>query len=93
MPLQASSCAEMKASPGFAVQRPEPASGATSKLWSGFNDYFPANPTFFSYWMPPVHFYVFVLGSQVSTDVLNRNRCGCDLCSLLSGKQSSILIL
>lgn len=67
--------------------------GATSKLWSGSNYYFPANPTFFLYWMPPVHFYVFVLGSQVSTDVLNRNICGCDLCSLLSGKQSSILIL
>lgn len=43
--------------------------------------------------MPPIHFYIFILGSQVSTDVLNRNICESDLCSLPSGEQSSTLTL
>lgn len=90
MPARAAACAEIKASPGVAVRRPEPASGATSKLWDGFNHHFPANPTFFLYWRPPVHLYNFILGSQVSNDALNRNICERDLRSLLGGKQSSL---
>lgn len=85
--------AEMKASTDFAVQRLEPAPGATFQLWNGFNHDFPANPTFFSHWLPPVHFYIFILGSQVSTDVLNRNICESDLCRLLSGRQNPSLTL
>lgn len=79
MALQDSSCAEWKHPQTLQSRDSSQPRGAMFQLWNGFNHHFPANPTFFSYWMPPVHFYIFILGSQISTDVLNRNICESDL--------------